>query len=55
MGAEIDSLDIQIKTTVDRANNAIDKLIGKLETLSSSLGGIKEKSLTEFANGIDKM
>lgn len=55
MGAEIDSLDIQIKTTVDRASNAIDKLIGNLDSLSSSLGGINEKSLTGFANGIDKI
>lgn len=55
MGAEIDSLDIQIKATVDRASNAIDKLIGKLDSLSSSLGGINEKSLTGFANGIDKI
>lgn len=55
MGAEIDSLDIQIKATVDRASNAIDKLIGKLDSLSSSLGGINEKSLTGFANGVDKI
>lgn len=55
MGAEIDSLDIQIKATVDRASNAIDKLIGKLDFLSSSLGGINEKSLTGFANGISKI
>lgn len=55
MGSEIDSLDIQIKTTVDRASNAIDKLIGKLERLSGAFEGIEETRFTEFSNGIDKI
>lgn len=46
--AEIDSLDIQISASANKANKAIDILIGKLEKLSNAL------DFGTNINGIDK-
>jgi hypothetical protein len=53
--AEIDSLEIQIQAKATKANNAIDKLITKLDTLSTSLSRINSGSLTGLSNGVDRL
>ncbi len=55
MGAEIDRLDIEVETQATKANNALDKLVGKLERLAGSLGSIKSDGLTEFASGVGNL
>lgn len=55
MGAEIDRLEIEVETQATKANNALDKLVGKLERLVGSLGSIKSDGLAEFASGVDKL
>lgn len=52
--AEIDSLEIQIQAKATKANNAIDKLITKLDTLSTSLSRINSSSLTGLSNSVDR-
>ncbi len=55
MGAEIDRLEIEVEAQVTKANNALDKLVGKLERLAGSLGSIDGNSLTGLANGVDSL
>lgn len=52
MGATIDSLDIQIATSVQKASNAIDTLIGKLGKLSTALN-IDTSKLSNIGKNID--
>ena len=51
MGAEIDRLEIEVQAQATKANNALDKMVGKLERLAGSVGSIKSDGLTEFASG----
>lgn len=53
--AEIDSLEIQIQAKATKANNAIDKLITRLNTLSTSLTKINGSSLSGLSNGVDRL
>ena len=55
MGAEIDRLEIEVEAQATKANNALDKLVGKLERLAGSLGSIKSDELTELASGVDNL
>ena len=55
MGAEIDRLEIEVEAQATKANNALDKLVGKLERLAGSLGSIKSDGLAEFASGVDEL
>lgn len=55
MGAEIDRLEIEVEAQATKANNALDKLVGKLERLAGSLGSIDGNSLTGLANGVDSL
>lgn len=52
MGAEIDRLEIEIEAQATKANNALDKLVGKLERLAGSLGSINGNSFLGFSEGI---
>lgn len=55
MGAEIDRLEIEVEAQATKANNALDKLVGKLERLAGSLGSIDGNSLTGLAKGVDSL
>lgn len=55
MGAEIDRLEIEVETQATKANNALDKLVGKLERLAGSLGNIDGNALTGLSKGIDSL
>ncbi len=53
--ATIDSLDIKISAQANSASASIDKLVGRLNTLSSSLNRINGSGLTGLANGVQKL
>ncbi len=53
--ATVDSLDIRISAQANSASAIIDKLVGKLNTLSSSLSGINGSGLTGLANGVNRL
>ena len=55
MAETIDSLEIEISAKATKANNALDKLVTKLETLSSSLGRLNTGNLTNLASGVDSL
>ena len=55
MGAEIDRLEIEVEAQTTKANNALDKLVGKLERLAGSLGNIDGNVLTGLSKGIDSL
>lgn len=55
MGAEIDRLEIEVEAQATKANNALDKLVGKLERLAGSLGNIDGNALTGLSKGIDSL
>lgn len=55
MGAEIYRLEIEVETQATKANNALDKLVGKLERLAGSLGNIDGNALTGLSKGIDSL
>ena len=45
MGAEIDRLEVQVEAQATKANNQLDKLVGKLNSLSNSLSHINSSGL----------
>lgn len=51
MTTEIDSLQIKINAEASKANTAIDNLITKIDTLTTSLTGLNGDSLTSLARG----
>ena len=51
----LDSLEIEITAKATRANNAIDRLVGKLDRLSTSLGNMNTTNLSGLANGVDRL
>lgn len=51
MPTEIDSLQIKINAEASKANTAIDNLITKIDTLTTSLTGLNGDSLTSLARG----
>ena len=55
MPTSIDSLQIEINAKATSANDAIDRLVRKLDTLSISLGKINGKNLTGLANGVERL
>ena len=55
VGAEIDRLEVAVEAEAAKANRELDKLIRRLEKISSSLEGVNGKGLTGFARGLDKL
>ena len=55
MSTNIDSLQIEITAKATKANDAIDRLVGKLDRLSTSLGNMNTTNLTGLANGVDRL
>lgn len=53
--SDIDSLVIDINAKSQRANDAIDRLVGKLDRLSTSLTKINGTNLSRLANGVQKL
>lgn len=54
MGAEIDRLEVQVEAQATKANNQIDKLVAKLNVLSSSLSNVNSGGLTGLSSGVSK-
>lgn len=55
MSQQVDSLDIKISATASNAEKSIDRLISKLNTLSTSIAGIDGSALSGFANSVNKL
>ena len=55
MPINIDTLQIEINASADKANQAIDKLVVKLDRLNTSLNGINGNNLTSLSNGISRL
>lgn len=51
----VDSLDIQFSASVKTANDSIDSLVKKLNTLTSSLEKIDTSGLSELANSVNRL
>lgn len=55
MATNIDELQIEINAKAQSANNAIDRLVGKLDRLSDSLVKINGTNLSGLANGVQRL
>lgn len=51
----IDRLDIQVQTQAQKANADLDKLVSKLERMSSSLNRLNTGGLKNLASGVDSL
>jgi hypothetical protein len=52
---QIDRLEIQVQTQAQKANADLDKLVNKLERMSSSLNRLNAGGLKNLANGVDSL
>lgn len=55
MATDIDSLQIQINAQATKANDAIDRLVVKLDRLTTSLSKVDGSKLTGLANGVQSL
>lgn len=55
MADTIDSLQIEIDAKATKANDAIDRLVGKLDRLTTSLGRVNGTNLNGLANGVQRL
>ena len=55
MPTDIDKLQIEIIANVNKADNAIDNFIGRLDKLTVSLGKVGNTNITGFSNSIKTM
>lgn len=55
MGASIDQLQIDVNAQATRANDALDRLVNKLDRLQGSLGKLNTSNLTSLANGVQRL
>lgn len=55
MPINIDTLQIEINASANKANQAIDRLVVKLDKLNTSLNGINGNNLTSLSNGINRL
>lgn len=55
MATDIDVLQIEINAQAAKANDAIDKLTGKLGKLSTALSGLDGSNLGTFASGVSRL
>lgn len=53
--ADTDSLQIEINAQASKANDAIDRLVGKLDRLTTSLTKVDGSKLTGLANGVQRL
>lgn len=54
MGAELDRLEIEVEAQATKANNQLDKLVDKLDRVSSALSNLNSGGLTGLSNGVAK-
>ena len=54
-GTTIDSLQIDINASATKSNDAIDRLVVKLDRLQTSLGKVNGSQLAGLANGVDRL
>ena len=54
-GTTIDDLQIEIGAKAQTANDAIDRLVTKLDRLQTSLSKVNGSQLTGLANGVDRL
>ena len=55
MPKNIDELQIEINAKAQSANDAIDRLVGKLDRLSASLGRLNTSNLNTLAMGVNRL
>lgn len=55
MATDIDTLQIEINAQAAKANDAIDKLVGKIGRLSTALSGLDSSNLGTLANGVSRL
>ena len=55
MPQSVDELQIKITANAVKANDAIDRLVGKLNGLTTSLGKLNTSNLNGLANGVQKL
>ena len=55
MAETIDSLQIEINAKATKANDAIDRLVGKLDRLTTSLSRVNGTNLNGLANGVQRL
>lgn len=55
MPTSVDALQIELNANAVKANDALDKLVGKLDRLTTSLKNLNTSSLTGLANGVQKL
>lgn len=55
MPTNIDELQIEINAKAQDANTAIDRLVGKLDRLSASLGRLNTSNLNTLAMGVNRL
>ena len=55
MADTIDKLQIEINAKAQNANNTIDRLVGKLDRLTTSLGRVNGTNLNGLANGVQRL
>lgn len=53
--AVVDDLQIKIQGDAVKANDAIDKLVGKLDRLSTALGSLSSKNLNSLSTGVTRL
>ena len=53
--AVVDDLQIKIQGDAVKANDAIDKLVGKLDRLSTALGSLNSKNLNSLSTGVTRL
>lgn len=54
MGSEIDRLEVQVEAQATKANNQLDKLVTKLDRVSSALSGLNSGGLAGLSSGVAK-
>jgi len=54
MAGEIDRLELQVEAQATKANNQLDKMVGKLDAVASSLMHINSGGLAGLASGVSK-
>lgn len=55
MADVVDELQIDINAKATKANDAIDRLVGKLDRLTTSLGRVSGTNLNGLANGVQRL
>lgn len=55
MATDIDTLQIQINAQATKANDAIDRLVGKLGRLQTALSGLDSSNLGSLASGVSRL